>query len=258
MKSRESNSGARLIPARGAAFKLCKSLGHPHPREVPLEDLAMHLNVLVHEGPMKGAEGRLIRKNGRGIIHVRNDIRYEGRRRFTIAHELGHWELHKEVSQFLCEEEDMRDYGRSPMEMEANCFAAELLMPTIHFRDACGKALPSMQLCKNLAKEFETTLTATAIRYADMSRSRVVIVWVYEGVIRWCYSKPEHHLPFVVAGREPPAYSSATLGESEISSELNHYEGANWFPELSYTLEVLEVTKRMPRLNGGLTLLYFP
>lgn len=254
----QANKQPNLIHARSAAFKVCQILGYPHPREVPLEDLSMFRNVLVHESPMKGAEGRLIRKDGNGIIHVGTNVQYEGRRRFTIAHELGHWEIHKDVSQFLCQEEDMRDYGCSPMEMEANCFAAELLMPTSHFREACAKVLPSMQLIENLADEFKTTLTATAIRYADMSKHRIVIVWIYESKIKWCYSKPEHHLLYVVSGREPPLYSSATLDRTEVSDDLEYYEDANWFPELRYKPEILEVTKRMPKLNAGLTLLYFP
>lgn len=152
----------------------------------------------------------------------------------------------------------MRDYGRSPMEVEANHFAAELLMPTGHFRDACGTGLPSFSLIEGLSEEFETTLTATAIRYADMTRHRVVVVWFHNGIVKWSYSKPEHNLPYVMPNRAPPQFSSATLDETEVSDELEHYDDAIWFPEFSYDPEVLEVTKRMSQLNAGLTLLYFP
>ena len=166
--------------------------------------------------------------------------------------------MHEDVSQFMCSEEDMRDYGISPMEVEANAFASELLMPTFHFREACGKTLPSMAIVEQLADEFATTLTATAIRFADVSRHRIVIVWHFQGKVKWSYSNPQHKLPFVMASREPPAYCSATLDESEVSDGMDYYEDADWFPELTIQEEILEETKRMPRMNAGLTLLYFP
>ena len=54
-------------------------------------------------------------------------------RRFTWAHELGHWVLHPALT-YLRERPRMGvervDYSRSPEEEEADAFAAELLMPT--------------------------------------------------------------------------------------------------------------------------------
>lgn len=250
---------ANLISATAAAFRISKELGFPHPREVDLRDLAMFRNVLVREGPLSGSEGRLIRKKGRGIIHVRENLKPDGRRRFTIAHELGHWELHASQSQFLCDAEDMRDYGRSPLEMEANHFAAELLMPTSHFRSACASLDPCIASIKILAEEFKTTLTSTAIRFADMSRHKVVVVWHRDDKVRWSYSDPKKHLPFVIAGRPPPAFSSATLPGYEVAEGMDHYDEADWFPQLSWGKgDVEEETLRMPNYSGGLTILCLP
>jgi Zn-dependent peptidase ImmA (M78 family) len=250
---------AERIKAAAAAFRILSEFGFPHPREIDLKDLAMDRNVFVREGAIKGAEGRLLRKGKNGVIHIRRGIIPDGRRRFTIAHELGHWELHAAYSQFLCDAEDMRDYGRSPLEVEANCFAAELLMPNSHFRAACGNHEPSMALIETLADDFQTTLTSTAIRFADVSKRRVVIVYYQNNVVRWSYSDPKKKLPFVLAGRCVPDYSSATLDSNEVATEMDHYEEGNWFPELSYGKEdVSEETKRMSNLKGGLTLLWFP
>lgn len=55
------------------------------------------------------------------------------RRIFTVAHELGHWLLHRE--QILADPERAivlrvaAGKNSDPMEQEANCFAAELLVP---------------------------------------------------------------------------------------------------------------------------------
>lgn len=251
-----SKAHSNLIRAQAKAFRIWKDLGDPHPCEVPIEDLAAYRNVFVQEGGMSGAEGRLIRKNSCGIIRACLSEKYPGRRRFTIAHELGHWELHDGRTQALCSVEDMRDYGHSPMEMEANHFAAELLMPTLHFRTSCGHKFPSIALIGSLSSEFQTTLTATAIRYASVSSHRVIVIWFSDGLIRWCYSKPSHNLPFVMAGKKPPEFSSATLSPNEVLKGMDHYEDANWFPELSNPPEVIEETKHMSSLKAGLTLLH--
>lgn len=55
----------------------------------------------------------------------------EGRYRFTLAHELGHWELHREgqpEDEALCRDDRP---GRPPLEREADHFAGCLLMPRV-------------------------------------------------------------------------------------------------------------------------------
>lgn len=153
----------------------------------------------------------------------------------------------------------MRDYGRSALEVEANHFAAELLMPASHFRAACQKTEPSLALIESLSAEFETTLTATAIRFADTTQRKVVVVWFEGGIIRWSYNNPRRGAPFVVAGRKPPSYSSATLPVEDVDYGMSHYDDADWFPDLNWNKgEVVEQTIRMPKLNAGLTLLWLP
>lgn len=81
---------------------------------------------------------------GPGEIWVNREeaIQWPGRRRFTICHELGHWELHRTGQQSLfCrtasvdEKEASRDLAATTKpalpvtEEEANAFAAALLMP---------------------------------------------------------------------------------------------------------------------------------
>lgn len=65
----------------------------------------------------------------------------ENRRKFTIAHELGHWILHREKLESEPEKYAVLyriPLGRpqeDPIEQEANCFAANLLVPENMFRD---------------------------------------------------------------------------------------------------------------------------
>lgn len=71
-----------------------------------------------------------------------------GRRRFTVAHEIGHWICHCRRSggdEILCRAADVAtEAPADPREREANVFAAELLMPEqeihAHHRDGMTAA----------------------------------------------------------------------------------------------------------------------
>lgn len=101
-------------------------------------------------------------------VDAREAQRSAERRRFTIAHEIGHWVLHAkqgEVDGFqrFCRPVDMKaDEGRGEeIEREANRFAVELLMPEeiLNTRaQECGFNLPL------LASEFEVSVPALKLR----------------------------------------------------------------------------------------------
>ncbi len=63
-----------------------------------------------------------------------NSLHHPNRRRFTVAHELGHFFLHRAQGDFEDGLLFRREYQTNPREYEANEFAAKLLMPTLEFR----------------------------------------------------------------------------------------------------------------------------
>ena len=69
----------------------------------------------------------------------------ESRRRFTLAHELGHWIcqcLEGRAAPVMCRPKDVSEGADRALEREANIFAAELLMPEPTVRGAfCDAAL---------------------------------------------------------------------------------------------------------------------
>ena len=106
-----------------------------------------------------GVDGRIQKKGNSFVIHIPAD-QAETRKRFTIAHELGHLFLHMG---FIIEPEKWEQlgasgeyvdsiyyrYGHSIEEYEANEFAAAFLMPAVifdqiaeqHTRDENGERL---------------------------------------------------------------------------------------------------------------------
>jgi Zn-dependent peptidase ImmA (M78 family) len=175
------------VLAAGAAIKLWKLYRFPSARELIIEDLALALGVIVIEDRLDTAEARLVRKGPRGLIRVNQAIPERGRKRFAVAHELGHWILHRNISQInACTDADMIvRYKASAPEVEASSFAAELLMPQAAFTPHLRRVHPSFQLISKLATEFDTSLTATAIRCVEVTDDYWAVVASEGGKIRW-------------------------------------------------------------------------
>ena len=105
---------------------------------VPIEEIANDLGALVRYCPFDDdLSGMIYIKGARPIIGV-NSLHHSNRQRFTIAHEVGHLVLHRQLiadhvhvdKRFTVLMRDTNSAtGTQRMEMEANRFAAELLMP---------------------------------------------------------------------------------------------------------------------------------
>lgn len=61
------------------------------------------------------------------VVICINYKRSYGRQNFTLAHEFGHWLLHKGIS--ISDEDKVLSYSKDNIEQEANAFAAEFLYP---------------------------------------------------------------------------------------------------------------------------------
>jgi IrrE N-terminal-like domain len=130
---------------------------------VPVEDIAdSHVGLLVRDvedlasapgAPDLGADralsGLLLPSLGEIWVNAHEGREWPGRRRFTIAHELGHWRLHRHHQQGVYCRPAAIDAGSAaerpalpPAEEEANLFAAALLMPAAMLREqylACDR-----------------------------------------------------------------------------------------------------------------------
>lgn len=87
----------------------------------------------------------------------------EARRRFTLAHELGHWVcqcLEGQTAPVYCRPKDVSTAADRALEREANVFAAELLMPWPNVRRAYEERPDS----KTVARDFGVSGEAIAWR----------------------------------------------------------------------------------------------
>jgi hypothetical protein len=100
---------------------------------VPVESIAedwLGLRIVEVEG--LDCSGMLIPATREIRLNAEESREYPGRRRFTIAHEIGHWvcQVQKGVdAPKFCRAADVEPGADRALEREANVFAAELLMP---------------------------------------------------------------------------------------------------------------------------------
>ena len=115
---------AHALRARYHAFFGGEEL--PVPVESIAEDL---LGLAIYERELDGISG-LLYPEERQIYVNASDV--PARRRFTIAHELGHWVcqcLEGRGAPVMCRPDDVSQDADRTLEREANVFGAELLMP---------------------------------------------------------------------------------------------------------------------------------
>ena len=151
--------------------------------------IAGELGIVVWEREAEsGYDGYLISADGNWGIMVNRAIKSEARKRFTVAHELGHYYIdhHNEIS-YRCFRKDIGAIGSSNRqdEREANEFAVELLMPNEVFRADIGQRSIGLETVDFLANKYGTSMTSTAIRYARCSPAPCAIVVSKESRIRY-------------------------------------------------------------------------
>ncbi|MGA2178039.1 MAG: ImmA/IrrE family metallo-endopeptidase [Verrucomicrobiota bacterium] len=142
----------------------------------PVEKIAKALGAQVRFAPFDDELSGMIHiKDGVPIIGV-NSLHHPNRQRFTIAHELGHLELHKTMITSKVHVDKgfpvlMRDSnsttGTDQVEIEANQFAAELLMPRILINEAlAGKKfdIDDDRPIEEMAKKFRVSKQALEYR----------------------------------------------------------------------------------------------
>lgn len=183
---------------------LLRHLGVTRPEDIDVEAIARYSGARVSYQPLRGCEGRLVGHRGRAVIVVNSGV-HPYRRRFTIAHELGHWMFDRaDVAHVFTEggwgetsaepspvdDGPRSDWYEDRPEQRANRWAAELLMPESFFAPEAGDREISFDTVRDLARRYRTSLTATALRLIDLgsvpsmlvcSRPRQRFKWFMHG-----------------------------------------------------------------------------
>ncbi len=147
---------------------------------IPVEEIAEKMGAKLSYEPFEGQDeisGMLFRDGERIVIGI-NSAHANTRQRFTIAHEIGHLMLHK-GAMFVDKTVRLNRDSKSsmaidPREIEANGFAAELIMPReivtkeVTKRLSKKSGVTEISLVEALASTFEVSTHAMEIRLTNL------------------------------------------------------------------------------------------
>lgn len=187
------------------AESILKSLGIDHPCQIDLEAIAFELGAKVRYRKIDGSEARIVGNGISAIITVNEDHK-PARQRFSVAHELGHWVERHGKGGFICAKEDISPQNDAAKSAEAiaNGFASQLILPSYLFEPIAEGMPISLDSADKIRKDFNTGLTATALKLVKGTGKAAAIV---------CHG---------LQGRQWFALSPGWPDQLRLSAELNY------------------------------------
>ncbi|WP_305787838.1 ImmA/IrrE family metallo-endopeptidase [Symbioplanes lichenis] len=167
----------REIEAKAEAFlRQHKSLRPP----IDVEKLALAEGIVVARNEFSGNESGFALSQGETRIIGVNSSTHPRRQRFTIAHELGHLLLHHKPlivdhSILVSRRNEISALGTDQEEIEANAFAAALLMPADAVERELSNAMKRIRdfdrdrAVQKLASVFDVSTDAMGYRLVNLN-----------------------------------------------------------------------------------------
>jgi hypothetical protein len=194
---------------------------------------------------LPGFEGALFKapagKKGWGVFY-NNRLSSKGRINFTLAHELGHYLLHRLAypEGIRCGEEDMvqwdSEFGK--IEHQANVFSANLLMPLDDYRRQIRPAdRVTLDMIAHCADSYRVSLAAATLRWLSYTDKRAVLVVSRDAFILWARSSKsalKTGAYFRTSGGPiaiPPKSLPATPGAIASGTTTMEHPANVWFAE---------------------------
>lgn len=157
-------------------------------KRIDLYLLCKIFGIIVIDNHALDKDGYLICANGLKLIFVSSMIRNTHRKRFVIAHEIGHFLMHRDQL-YCCDEIRMNQppkVNTTSQEMQANEFASELLLPTDELIAYLPNKHISFALISKLANMYDVSVTMTAIKAVKNSSTEDEILLCYENnQLKW-------------------------------------------------------------------------
>jgi Zn-dependent peptidase ImmA (M78 family) len=226
-----------------------------------LPDVARAIGLDVVYRQVESYEGALLRIKGvpRGCVVINSGIREESRQRFTLAHEIGHFVLpdQQDLSAPCAREsiENWEEELKRP-ELDANRFAAEILMPR-PLLEAYLRSEPSFESLRSIASLCGTSLTASGFQLMALTSFRASLVWSKKGRVRWCKSS-EDFVRWVKKGElSEGTFASDCFKGKRVPDRLEPVPASAWLFEkgLKEDAKIWEHSLPLPSYSAVLTVL---
>jgi Zn-dependent peptidase ImmA (M78 family) len=177
---------------------------YPHVHErfpVDIEYLAINIHSLFNwSDPISQIacasidrfEGALFKNNDKSwTLLYNNTITSKERIRFTQAHEIGHYVLHRmQQDEFTCSINTIRESDEDGIDIEdqANQFASNLLIPIGDFRKLAEQQSFSFEFLSFCTNRYRVSLEAILIKWLDITNENIVAIISIDGFMKWSYS----------------------------------------------------------------------
>lgn len=199
-------------------------------------------------------DGRFEYIRGRPHIFVNDHggSRNGGRVRFTLAHEFGHYILHRHVLHANGAFQDTRIHlgeNTNQREREANEFASEILLPTDLVRGSLAGKYLTIQHVAELADQAAASISATAIQVARITSDRICFLWEEEDLISWVVPSDDWRaskLPWSsLRGNPPPPEARAAKNPGDYEEQETTL--VTWCPNHAWRNgQVFEAARHTP------------
>ncbi|RJG00978.1 ImmA/IrrE family metallo-endopeptidase [Noviherbaspirillum sedimenti] len=234
--------------------KLLWEYGIVTPDEIDLEAIAADRGLSIRRRPLDGADARLVATATAGIITV-NASTSEKRQRFSIGHELGHWERDRKHGLInLCSKSDLAQHNQiaKNSEAEANIFSADLILPPYLVSTRTEGKEASIDLILNVAEEFRTSREATGIRIARLVRSPAMIMMFSQHGRKWAIKNsawPHYVNPVGVVHHDSPSMDLLFRGANGAKTRDQKEPALRWL--IGENLRMVDVKVQSVKLASN-------
>jgi Zn-dependent peptidase ImmA (M78 family) len=254
------------IRARREAQEVLKPYNVKLPEHIDLFAIAGNLQVGIRETTLDGCDARLYINPSKksAVATINAQIPEIGRKKFGLAHELGHFCLHKNISdEWKCTDIDFLKWQDSKIyEPEANTFAAELIMPEIVFRPLCNGRRPNFGCISELSNAFGTTLTSTTIRFIDFASFPCCLLLSKDSKVRWFWKSQDFQFDVLSPDSQVNPYTCAgdffcnAIVPSGKSEEI---DPTYWINDIraEHSVKFYECAQSLNRYNIVLSIIWY-
>lgn len=221
----------------------------------------------VKAADIRSFEGALFPDDDRKkwLLLYNNTLTSPGRVRFTQAHELGHYILHRLAREsFQCSHVDMLNWSKDERDIEAQAdlFASYLLMPLDDYRRQVNAPV-DLDLFSHIADRYGVSLTAAILKWLEYTREKAVIVMSNDGFLNWAWSsEPAAKVGafFRTRTQTIPVPDGSLAADPSVRQNKKGAEipATVWFRHADRTMTLREMKIRSDQYDAVLSLLYLP
>lgn len=221
--------------ARIVAREVLRYCGIDFAAQAQIEDILYSRGIdMILSKRIEGSEARISFKENNAIVTVNSEIKYPKKRNFVLAHELGHFELHRNILKTI--HIDSSDsfstwFSGGQHEIEANVFASELLMPKESFQSRFKGSMFSIKLIKEISEHYQASLTSALLQYLNYGNIPICMIYSKDAKVIWSNTAEDFILKYIPNGISVPTNSVAGeyYYEQITYDEPEEIEAAAWY-----------------------------